>query len=679
MSFRDDTDRGGLAHRDEETKPSIEGVLQRKASGDGVGDMDVARAGFGDRPGEVPYRAEMERGFGTSFAGVNAHFGEDAGQASRALGAEAYTVGQNVAFANPNPTREVVAHELAHTIQQGGSTPTGGGEVQTFGGEGGFEAEADEAAASVLAGGQAEVNLRTGASVQRWGGSDHYHIGNLAGEKALKKVRALGMKVDSKKVDIAHADKPGTGEDGRKGLKDPVAGETVAVNTGKTWGGLGSEGQISFGAATRYGGDYVTDVDGLKAQTNEADLRLAHDNASMIGGAATNAAHFYPLNQAEYRGHHAKALVAARGGDMSKAMMEEGFANHFLADCFASGHTVPRSLDSVETMHNMDKTSVLSAFATLGGGTSFAENGYKGLMRSKSWHDFFCALPDGLPMSDGNRYHGDYYMDGTDLDRVSDVASESLAEVIAAGNGQHYQGNVRMVTPDFGAIQADPVAGPVWRMMMRDYESDLKKAQEQIKPGSKGKTDSGIGFNSQVALDMIEQNIFGEGKNANATAGDLGTRRHNVVEAFKAIDHYSNAQFNHNAELGPNGQNDDLEAPSEKDKKEKHWDSQKLKDLGLLQGALDAAKSYQHTVMAAGEHAAPGEAELAAQCVKVAQALVDNAERGMFTRGAVIANYGKAMREMKGLIGRVEHAGHEASTVSAQRQPVPPTPNVAHN
>ena len=160
------------------------------------------------------------------------------------------------------------------------------------------------------------------------------------------------------------------------------------------------------------------------------------------------------------------------------------------------------------------------------------------------------------------------------------------------------------------------------------------------------KTDSGVVYNSQVALDMIEQNIFGEGKTGNATASDLGSRRHNMIEAFKAVDHYSNAQFNHNTELGPNGQNDDLEAPSDKDRNEKHWDSQKLKDLGLLQGALEAAKTYQQTVKAAGEHAAPGEADLAAQCVRVAQTLVDNAERGMFTRAATIAAYGRAMREM---------------------------------
>ena len=120
MSFDarpDQTDRGGFAEREHEGHAPIEGVLQRKARGGAVEDMEVAQAGFGDRPGELPYRSEMEQGFGTSFAGVSAHTGPQAAAASQALGAEAYTVGQSVAFADPNPSKAVVAHELAHTIQ----------------------------------------------------------------------------------------------------------------------------------------------------------------------------------------------------------------------------------------------------------------------------------------------------------------------------------------------------------------------------------------------------------------------------------------------------------------------------------------------------------------------------------------------------------------------------------
>lgn len=645
---------GGRAKRDEQ--PNTEGVLQRKARGEGVDDMAVAHAGFGGQASEVPYRAEMEAGFGVDFGGVRAFSGGEAAEASRHLGAEAYTVGQNVAFADANPGKDVVAHELAHTIQQGGA-PVSGGAVQTFGGEGAYEAEADDAAATVLAGGQAQVNMRTGASVQRWGGSDHYHIGNLAGQKALAKVRALGVKPKTKEVDIAHPDAPGTGQDGRRDIANPTKGETIDVNTGKTWGGLGSEGHISFGAATRYGGDYVTTADGLRAQTNEADLRLAHDNASMIGGAATNGNHFYPLNQVEYRGHHAKALAAARRGDMTTAMIEEGFANHFLADTFASGHVVPRALDSVEALHNEDPEVVFMAAATDGGFSNFLEYGWKGLQRSHHWHDAFCALEHGLPFSDGNRYHGDYYMDGTDLDRVSEVASESLSEVLAAGEGKEYHGNVRMVAPDFAAIAVDPVAGPMWRLMMKDYKADLDRARKAIGKDSKGRTDGGTAFSSKAVLNAMEADVFGAGKVV-TPKNDLNTEREDLAKAFEAIEHYSNAQFNHNAALGPDGQNDDLEAPDEDKKNEKHWDAAALRDRGLLGGALEAAKAYKAAVVKASASngaVAPEEMELANEAIEAATLMIENVP-AWYSFASTVASYGRGKRKMRLLVPRIRAA-----------------------
>ena len=64
---------------------------------------------------EVPYRAEMERSFGQDFAGVRAFTGR--GPALDLLGAEAATRDDRIAFADPSPTKDVVAHELAHVAQ----------------------------------------------------------------------------------------------------------------------------------------------------------------------------------------------------------------------------------------------------------------------------------------------------------------------------------------------------------------------------------------------------------------------------------------------------------------------------------------------------------------------------------------------------------------------------------
>lgn len=74
-------------------------------------------------PAEV--RAFMEPRFGADFGGVRIHTGDGAARLSRQLNAHAFTVGQEVFFGRdrfqPHSTegRELIAHELTHTIQQG--------------------------------------------------------------------------------------------------------------------------------------------------------------------------------------------------------------------------------------------------------------------------------------------------------------------------------------------------------------------------------------------------------------------------------------------------------------------------------------------------------------------------------------------------------------------------------
>lgn len=79
---------------------------------------EVARAGTQGSGAALPHREEMEQRFGTSFEGVRAHTGPDAAAASEALGAEAFTFGRDVGFANSSPSPDTVAHELTHVRQQ---------------------------------------------------------------------------------------------------------------------------------------------------------------------------------------------------------------------------------------------------------------------------------------------------------------------------------------------------------------------------------------------------------------------------------------------------------------------------------------------------------------------------------------------------------------------------------
>jgi hypothetical protein len=97
------------------------------------GDVDPAISrqiqsaqGKGD-PLHEPVRRRMEQGFGTDFSGVRVHTDQRADTLNRSLNARAFTTGQDLFFRQGayNPTSQsgqrLLAHELTHTIQQGGA------------------------------------------------------------------------------------------------------------------------------------------------------------------------------------------------------------------------------------------------------------------------------------------------------------------------------------------------------------------------------------------------------------------------------------------------------------------------------------------------------------------------------------------------------------------------------
>lgn len=132
------------------------------AGADKEGDPGQLASG---RPLEAPVRAGMERSFGHSFRDVRIHDSPEAASIARSLGARAFAVGDDVAFAagqyRPDTLygRVLLAHELAHTIQQRGGGPPGPGQ----------EREAKVAAATALTGAHPSVTSRSGLALQRCG------------------------------------------------------------------------------------------------------------------------------------------------------------------------------------------------------------------------------------------------------------------------------------------------------------------------------------------------------------------------------------------------------------------------------------------------------------------------------------------------------------------------------
>jgi hypothetical protein len=83
---------------------------------------DVLRSS--GRPLDPSVRRFMEARFGYDFAGVRIHTDTQAAESAAAVGAQAYTYGNNIVFADgqylphSRSGRQLLAHELAHSIQQ---------------------------------------------------------------------------------------------------------------------------------------------------------------------------------------------------------------------------------------------------------------------------------------------------------------------------------------------------------------------------------------------------------------------------------------------------------------------------------------------------------------------------------------------------------------------------------
>ena len=102
--------------------PKLPGVgvprfLQRRA-------LEADAPASGGRQIAQPLRRSLEASFGADFSQVRLHDDVNSHRAASALGASAFTLGQDIHFASRQPDvasrggYRLLAHELAHTIQQ---------------------------------------------------------------------------------------------------------------------------------------------------------------------------------------------------------------------------------------------------------------------------------------------------------------------------------------------------------------------------------------------------------------------------------------------------------------------------------------------------------------------------------------------------------------------------------
>ncbi|WNL45683.1 DUF4157 domain-containing protein [Dyella sp. BiH032] len=150
-------------------------ALQRRASAQGPEEVpsvvyDVLR-GPG-QPLDEASRGFMEQRFGHDFSRVRVHTGAQAERSAQAVNAEAYTVGSDIVFNNGTyaPSgeegRRLLAHELAHVVQQDGAGREPGGRIAMSDSAAG-ESQADQAADAALGGAPAAAGPATGGGLQR--------------------------------------------------------------------------------------------------------------------------------------------------------------------------------------------------------------------------------------------------------------------------------------------------------------------------------------------------------------------------------------------------------------------------------------------------------------------------------------------------------------------------------
>ncbi len=191
--------------------------LQRLASAGGAGPAtassvappivhDVLRSS--GRPLDERTRAEMEPRFGHSFADVRVHADGRGAESARAVGARAYAVGRDVVFGagryapGSAEGQRLIAHELAHVVQQrGASSASLQPSLEIGAADDPAERQAEAAAERVMGGGRATAGWTPpGGAVLRRIPNDPGTGGGPARDRAGEKPRdAMGAETGAER------------------------------------------------------------------------------------------------------------------------------------------------------------------------------------------------------------------------------------------------------------------------------------------------------------------------------------------------------------------------------------------------------------------------------------------------------------------------------------------------
>ena len=331
--------------------------IQRKATGS----AEVSRAAVqaqvdrasNDSGGPLPggLRSELEPALGADLGSVRVHTGAASASAADALQAKAYAVGQDIHFGagaydpSSQSGKHLIAHEVAHTVQQGGTASAVQRSATVSSPGDAAERQADTFADAFTSGagthGIVTAGMPLSASVFCYDRDEHRDIPT----KHLTELQAYLQTPEGKKWATDHGYKA---DDLLKRMQnDPAA-------KGDKLHGPGNKAtEFTYGEVTALMGDLYSDWRqlGNEKQSKKDALMQASSTADyqkLSGGkylelAKNNDTHFAGKNLEAWRKHHIEALDAARKSGLDKEFLNQALfidaaGAHYMTDAFSAGH-----------------------------------------------------------------------------------------------------------------------------------------------------------------------------------------------------------------------------------------------------------------------------------------------------------------------------------------------------
>jgi len=249
------------------------------------------------RPLDAATRAFMEPRFGHDFGQVQVHADEQAAESARAVSALAYTVGSDLVFGagqyapGTSEGQRLIAHELAHAVQQNGRHPDFQGDLTISQSGDTAEIEAKAIAGQVMAGQPVQVQVAQGAAIARAPEDEEYEIEPVAVTSSADAPTSFPGDITAEPVelpptttnDVTEVAVEGTVDMGQGGAGgNPDSDLPRTDGTAGTGGAeLSSDGSGAGGA----GGVEVRPIDGGGGAVGTGGAELSNDSGGGAGGA----------------------------------------------------------------------------------------------------------------------------------------------------------------------------------------------------------------------------------------------------------------------------------------------------------------------------------------------------------------------------------------------------------